>query len=142
MQNFLFRIPCGVRLGALDKSYLEEVCSNWPLYTSDYRPVVEQMLEQNPSVGVFVRAKDGTEELASMVLQSEYGGVGLLQTLPQYRERGYAALGLTYLTEIMGRLGYKTHGHTKIGNARSQKLFKRTGYKIADGTNWITLKPE
>ncbi|XP_065340975.1 uncharacterized protein LOC135940134 [Cloeon dipterum] len=133
-------IPYDVRIGSLDLRHLDYVCENWPLYTPDYRPVVAAMLELNPSVGIFVRNDDGEEELASMVLQSEYGGLGLLQTIPKYRERGYAALAVAYLTEIMGRLGYRTHGHTKMGNLRAQHLFERSGFKIADQTNWITLK--
>ncbi|XP_059477283.1 uncharacterized protein LOC132197768 [Neocloeon triangulifer] len=132
-------IPYGVRIGPLDVSHLDYVCDNWPLYTSDLRPVVSAMLELNPSVGVFVRNDDGEEELASMVLQSEYGGLGLLQTVPKHREQGYAALAVAYLTEVMGRLGFRTHGHTKLGNLRAQHLFQRAGFKIADQTNWITL---
>jgi len=138
--SFFLSVPYGVRIGQLDKSHVDYVCDNWPLYTADYRPVVEKMIELNPSVGVFVRTEGGGEELASMVLQSEYGGLGLLQTLPKYRERGYAALVLAYLSEVMRQLGYTTHGHTKVGNMRAQKLFRRIGFKFADRTNWITLE--
>jgi len=97
------------------------------------------MIELNPSVGVFIRNEDGQEELASMVLQSEYGGVSLLQTVPEFRRRGFASIALAHLTKIMGENGIMPHGHILAWNQESAALFRKMGYKTHGVISWVVL---
>jgi len=109
---------------------LDVVCENWRHYDPEFRPVVQKMIELNPSVGVFVRNEDGEEELASMVLQSEYGGVGLLQTVPKFLRKGFASIALAHMTRILGQKGIMPQGYILLGNQGSSLLFQKQGYKV------------
>ncbi|CAB3365083.1 Hypothetical predicted protein [Cloeon dipterum] len=55
-------------------------------------PVEEHLLinniKLNSTIGIFVNNERGEEELASMVMKREYGVVGLLQILAEYRRKG------------------------------------------------------
>jgi ribosomal protein S18 acetylase RimI-like enzyme len=136
-----FRYPENVRLGPLDLSHLDAVCKNWPHYSPDFRPVVASMITLNPSCGVFVRSQDGSEQLAAMVLQSEYGGLGLLQTVPEFRRRGYALLAVRQHTRTLGRAGVNVHCHVIVNNFGSLGVFKKSGLKIVALSNWIFIEP-
>jgi FR47-like protein len=129
-----------MRVGPLDVSHLDIVCDNWRHYDPEYRPVVQKMIELNPSFGVFVRNERGEEELASMVVQSEYGGVGLLQTVPEHRRKGYASIALAYQTRAIAKTGIMPHGHILLWNEGSSLLFKKHGYKVLDVSTWVIMK--
>ncbi|XP_065340262.1 uncharacterized protein LOC135939682 isoform X3 [Cloeon dipterum] len=45
------KIPENIRVGPLDGSHLDVFCDNWPHYDPEFRPVIEKMLQCNPSVG-------------------------------------------------------------------------------------------
>ncbi|XP_059476282.1 uncharacterized protein LOC132197188 [Neocloeon triangulifer] len=130
-------LPENVRVGSLDGSFLDVFCSHWRHYDPEYRPVVQKMLELNLSVGVFVKNERGEEELASMVLQSEYGGVGLLQTVPEFRRKGYAEIALAHLTKQLGLKGFMPFTNVLKWNEAANKLFKKFGYKLVDRGSWI-----
>jgi predicted GNAT family acetyltransferase len=124
-------------------SYLGIVCDNWRHYDPEYRPVVRKMLELNPSTGVFVRNERGEEVLASMVLQSEHGGVGLLQTVPEHQRKGYASIALAFQTRAIGKKGIMPHAHILLWNEGSNLLFQKHGYKVYGVTTWAILnKPD
>ncbi|CAB3364283.1 Hypothetical predicted protein [Cloeon dipterum] len=104
------RLLPNVRVRQLDESFLDVVCDNWPHYDFQYRPVVLKMLQLNHSVGVFVKTGNDEEQLASMVLQGEYGGLGLLQTLTEHQRKGYAEIATASLTKTLGMEGIMPHG--------------------------------
>jgi predicted GNAT family acetyltransferase len=139
LESLLFRLPENIRVGPLSKEHLDIVCENWRHYDPEYRPVVGKMIELNPSFGVFLKNEDGTEELASMVLQSEYGGVGLLQTVPKFRRKGYADIAQAYQTRALGQMGVIPHGHILLWNEGSNLLFKKHGYKVYGVSTWVIL---
>lgn len=129
-----------MRLGSLDLSHLDTVCKYWPHYSPDYRPVVASMITLNPSCGVFVRSEDGSEQLAAMILQSDYGGLGILQTVPEFRRRGFALLALRQQTKTLGLAGVNVHCHVIVNNFGSLELFKRSGLKIVEISNWVCVE--
>ena len=100
---------------------------------------MQKMLELNPSTGVFVRNERGEEVLASMVLQAEYGGVGLLQTLPKHRRKGYASIALAYQTRTLGRNGILPHTHVLHWNTATSVLLQKLGYKVHGGSHWVMV---
>jgi len=139
LKFFVVRIPENIRVGPLNLSHLDVVCENWRLYDPEFRPVVQKMIELNPSVGVFVQNEEGQEELASMVLQSEYGGVGLLQTVPKFLRKGFASIALAHMTKILGQKGIMPHGHILLWNKGSSVLFEKHGYKVHGVSTWVIL---
>ncbi|CAB3376460.1 Hypothetical predicted protein [Cloeon dipterum] len=133
-------IPPNVRVGPLDKCHVGIVCKYWPHYSPDYLNVVEKMIELNPSCGVFVKNEDGSEELAAMILQSEYGGLGILQTVPEHRRKGYALIALRHQTRTLGKAGINVHCHVIVKNFNSIELFKKSGLKPVEISNWVCVK--
>ncbi|CAB3364284.1 Hypothetical predicted protein [Cloeon dipterum] len=130
-------LPENVRVGPLDVSHLQIVCDLWQHFDPEYQPVAMKMLELNPSVGVFVKNDKGDEDLASMVLMTEYGGVGLLQTAPEHRRKGYAEIALAHLTRRLGQMGYMPSSNVTQYNEASHSLFKKMGYKVVDAAFWV-----
>jgi len=128
-----------VRVGPLDKSHLDAICDNWTYYHPRFRPVILHMLEFNQTVGVFARNEEGQEELASMVLQSEYGGIGLLQTLPKFQRRGFASVALAHLTKNLGLNGVNPFSLHVLQNQTSSLLFEKLGYKKCGIYSWVKL---
>ncbi|XP_059475506.1 uncharacterized protein LOC132196703 isoform X2 [Neocloeon triangulifer] len=120
-----------IRVGPLNEHYLDIVCNNWPHYDFQYRPVILKMLQLNHSTGVFVRNAEGEEILASMVLQTEYGGVGILQTLPNYQRKGYAEIATLSLTKILGRQQkIMVHAYVLFQNDKAERLFEKCGFDV------------
>ncbi|XP_065340257.1 uncharacterized protein LOC135939682 isoform X1 [Cloeon dipterum] len=119
-----------VRVRRLDESFLDVVCDNWPHYDFQYRPVVLKMLQLNHSVGVFVKTANDEEQLASMVLQGEYGGLGLLQTLTEHQRKGFAEIATASLTKTLGMEGIMPHGYILSENKIGKQLFEKIGFEV------------
>ncbi|XP_065349622.1 uncharacterized protein LOC135945708 [Cloeon dipterum] len=135
-------LPENVRVGPLEEQHLQILCDNWRHYDPDYKPVNLHLIKHNATVGVFEKNEQGEEILASMVLHCEYGAVGLLQTLPEYRRKGYAAIALAHISRIMGQNGYMPYGTVLTFNEMSSQLFKKFGFKQLEGvTTFICITP-
>ncbi|XP_059472156.1 uncharacterized protein LOC132194716 [Neocloeon triangulifer] len=133
-------LPANVRVAPLDQSHLQIVCDNWRHYDYQYRPVVAKEIELNPTIGVFVKNEQGEEELASMVLQSEYGAAGLLQTVPKFKRMGYATIAMAHITRALGQKGFMPYGTVLTWNEGSSKLLQKLGFKILGISTWVYLK--
>lgn len=132
-------IPPNVKLKPLESNNLDDVCNNWPRYDKRLRKVVENDINLNYTCGVYVTEENGQEVLAAMALHTDYGGIGLLQTVPKYRRLGYASLALAKLTRIMGEAGISPHFHVLSENIGALKMLEKTPYEIKCKTHWILL---
>jgi predicted GNAT family acetyltransferase len=96
------------------------------------------MIECNASFGIFLNDPEKGETLAAMVLQAEYGGLGLLSTVPEHRRKGLAALALTHLIQELGRIGITPFSLNATQNQASSALFAKFGFKQSAGLyQWI-----
>ncbi|CAB3379241.1 Hypothetical predicted protein [Cloeon dipterum] len=124
-------LPKNVRVGPLDERHLQTVCDNWSHYDLEYRPVVANDIKFGPAVGVFVKndiATGGEEELASMVMRTEYGGIGVLQTVPAHRMKGYAKIAFAHIIKQLGQKGFMPFGTALTWNESSLRLFDKFGF--------------
>ncbi|XP_059476363.1 uncharacterized protein LOC132197234 [Neocloeon triangulifer] len=135
-------LPEKVRVGSLDNSHLDIVCENWRHYHPDYRPVVQKMIQLNATVGVFVTNEQNEEELASMVLHTDYGGFGILQTVPKFRRKGFASIALAHIVRALGLKGFMPFGTVLAWNEDSVNLLKKFGFKVLEASTWLELEKE
>ncbi|CAB3379167.1 Hypothetical predicted protein [Cloeon dipterum] len=136
------RVPDKVRVGSVDLSHFQTVFDYWSMRDDlEFKPIVKKMITENPSVGIFVTKGDGcSEELASMVLQAEYGAVGLLQTLPSFERRGYASVALAHQTRNLAHAGVTPYAAVLLQNEASIRLFRLAGYEELGVSTWVVFK--
>jgi predicted GNAT family acetyltransferase len=132
------RVPAGVRVGNLDLSHLDTVCENWPHYSANHYNNFMKIIKYNITTGVFVTEGE-TEVLAAMALQTDYGGIGALQTVPKFRRLGYASIALAYQTRKMGKENISPHLHVISSNTKALELFKKTSFKTIFRSNWMVI---
>jgi len=118
---------------------LDTLCDNsWIYYQPQFRVEAAKMIQSNMSVGVFLNHPEkGEETLAAMVLQTEYGGIGLLTTLPEHRRKGLAALAMSHLIQDLVRKGITPFGLNAAKNQASSSLFAKLGFKKVGLYQWI-----
>lgn len=111
------------------------VCDRWIHYSLEKRPLVSVMLHHNSSVGVEV---SGT--LAVTLLESHYGGLGLLHTEPQYRGKGLATLAVVTLTRSLGQQGYYPIMLVTEGSNEALHIARKLGYKELGKASFVYVK--
>ncbi|XP_059476653.1 uncharacterized protein LOC132197396 [Neocloeon triangulifer] len=133
-------VPDNVRVASLDASLLDAICEIWPSYDPDYRPVVLNNIKLNGSFGVFVKSEE-KEKLASMAMHAEYGGIGVLQTVTEFRRRGFAEIVLVNNAKSFARKGLMPYGNVLVGNDASISLFKKCGFRFLTETATVFVNP-
>jgi len=131
-----------VRIASLNvREHLDTVWDNWPHFHPDFKPVVRTMVRRNPSFGIFVATpgEEPGEQLASMIVQSDTVGLGILQTLSAHRRKGFAHTLLAHVTRLMGAAGVGPQGHVIATNYASIEMFKKLGYKIIGQSRWVSI---
>ena len=117
-------------MGPLQECHVETLCRLWPHFAECYRPMMHTIVAHNASAGVFVEG-----QLVSMALEGEHGGVGVVQTDPQYRGKGYAGLAIAFLLRQMGTRGINVFTTVRDDNHPSLRMMDKAGF--GDSTNVI-----
>ncbi|XP_059477282.1 uncharacterized protein LOC132197767 [Neocloeon triangulifer] len=136
------QVPSDVRIASLDANlHLEHVWQNWPphVFHPAFKPVLKMTIKCSPSFGIFVPSSEGPDELASVVVQSDTVGLGILRTADKHRRKGFAKILLVHATKMMGECGTGPLAYISAENSTSIKMFKKIGYEIIGQTRWISI---
>ncbi|XP_065341575.1 uncharacterized protein LOC135940569 isoform X2 [Cloeon dipterum] len=140
MDYQLPQLPENVRVGPLGEQHLQILCENWPIFDEEYTPYVLNTIKLNLTVGVFVKNSRGEEELASMVMHRESGEVGLLQTVPEHRRKGYAEIALAHIIKLIGQKGLVPFATVIVENKASRGLFEKMNFGVQGMSADIDVK--
>lgn len=113
----------------MDKSHASLVDKHWKYRLEGSEEYLEVFIEMNSSFGVFLKS-DNT--LVCWVLLNHLGLISNLQTLPEYERKGYGTLVTKALCKEIARSGCNPVTCTMKGNAQSEKLFGKLGFKKYD----------
>lgn len=131
----------GVHVARLEPRHLEDIWRLRPLFPDYYKPVIAACLEHNLCLGAFVTREDGSEILASIALQSEYGGLGMGQTHPDYLRRGLSSvLGFQLITGIYAT-GIEPFAWTAINNNMTANFMNKIGVPNVDKCMRLEISP-
>jgi hypothetical protein len=142
MMIYDFSDDTGIRIARLEPRHLEEIWSLRPLFPDYYKPVILACLEHNLSMGVFVLREDSTELLASIALQSEYGGLGMGQTHQDYLRRGFSGLiGFHLICDIF-KTGVRPFAWTSVTNDKVANFMLKIGIPNVDKCMRLEISPD
>lgn len=88
----------------------------------------------NDCYGVFLQSNG---DLVCWVLKNHLGQLGILQTLPEYKRRGYATLIIKVMSKDIAEDGHDPLGTVLVGNIASEGMFEKLGFHRMDKCSYI-----
>lgn len=136
-------MPDGFELKLLQESDVPFIHDLWPREEVKKNPekstnFLSAMVRLNRGIGLF--SKNGNK-LVSWALHSEWGGLGNVQTLDEYKRRGFAKIVVNALSKILAEEGLDTILFVVVGNESSEKLFISLNWKRVNSEMYIVMKP-
>lgn len=120
---------------------VENVNTIYDLYPANEIECVElfkKLVNILPGVGIF---RKDTDELAAWMVHSYYGAMFSMQTLPEFRRKGYGIYLAKALTKLVMDRGYHPFVVIRPENDASRNLYKKLGFEKAFETMRATLSP-
>ena len=96
--------------------------------------VLTKSLEVGESVGAYKKMENGQQQLVSWAMQYPQGTIGHVYTLEEYRERGLAHAVVHELCKRLKAKGETPLANVEEGNATSNALFQKLGFKLNQGS--------
>ncbi|XP_046385263.1 uncharacterized protein LOC124155472 [Ischnura elegans] len=126
------------QLRQLEPEHAAAIHSLYPANDMESVEVFERLIRALPAFGVF--SSDG--ELAAWMVQSYYGAMFSMQTLPAFRRRGYGLLLARRLTSAVLARGYIPFVVIRPENSASQSLYAKLGFRRRYETVRAILRPK
>ncbi|XP_071448140.1 uncharacterized protein [Hetaerina americana] len=126
------------QLRQLEPEHAIAIHSLYPANDMESVEVFERLIRALPAFGVF--SSDG--ELAAWMVQSYYGAMFSMQTLPAFRRRGYGLLLARRLTSAVLARGYIPFVVIRPENSASQSLYAKLGFRRRYETVRAILRPK
>ena len=117
--------PNGYQLGSLRKKDVPFISKLWE-YSRDETTVkrLNSLIENSITAGWYKE-----DDLVSWVFVMEYGGMGLLNTLPAHRNKGLAKSLIYHVSQKLLADGRIPYCFIVKDNEVSQKLFSKMGFQ-------------
>jgi len=135
------KVPEECYLRELNPSDLPMVHSSWLLADKEEPEKSLKFLETavtlNKSMGLFLKEGD---VLVSTVLQTDWLGLGSVQTLEAYKRRGYAKIVVNALAKKLGQEGISPVLAVVCGNIPSENMFQSLNWKRTVPATWVVTK--
>lgn len=130
-----YEVPNDLILRELDPSYSTLLNERWVHRYPNSEKYIELLIRLNGGLGLFNKDDD---EIVGWVVKNEFAGVGHLQTMPKYRQKGYGMILAKAMTKkIALDDGGTVHAFIVDKNTNSRLLFGKLGYEILAGSNWV-----
>lgn len=112
-------------MSSVKESHAALINSTWKFGMGELtEPLVRSMIRNFPSCCVL----DSDGQPVSWVLTYASCAMGVLYTLPAYRQKGYAKALVTVLAKKLHSKGYPTYGIVEQENQTSYTLFSSLGF--------------
>lgn len=139
-----FRLPPEVELRQLQKEDARVIHDLYPARDMECLEAFEKCIDILPAFGVFAIGDDveGAEKRpAAWMVQSYYGAMFSMQTLPEFRRKGYGIFLAKRLTAAVKKRGYAAFVVIRPENAASQSLYLKLGFEKLYQTVRAVLNP-
>jgi GNAT superfamily N-acetyltransferase len=154
------RLAPEVELRQLRREHARAIHDLYPANDMEAIEAFEKCIEALPAYGIFVKSTASTNEIqkkienedhlddddeniipAAWMVQSYYGAMFSMQTLPEFRRKGYGILLASRLTAAVRQRGYIPFVVIRPENSASQSLYLKLGFKKIYSTIRAVLKP-
>lgn len=122
-----FSCPQDVRIEELIPELAEVINSHWPevhRFPGSVNFLV-QLIKNNGGLGIFSK---NTNELRAWITINDFGALSTLQTLDQYKKKGYASLLTKQISKNRAVSGSDTIAFILHSNFASISLFEKLGF--------------
>jgi len=140
----LHRLPPEVELRQLCKEDARVIHDLYPARDMECLEAFEKCIEILPAFGIFTtgdNAESAEKRPAAWMVQSYYGAMFSMQTLPEFRRKGYGIFLAKRLTADVKKRGYVPFVVIRPENAASQSLYLKLGFEKLYQTVRAVLKP-
>lgn len=125
-----------IEIKTLDETYAEYVYNNYSSKNAVDVEYIKDRIKTNTMLGAFIDKK-----LVGFIGTHEEGSIGILEVLPQYRNRGIGVILQKYATNLALSQERIPYGQVKINNENSMKLQKKLGFEISkDTVSWLVME--
>uniref|UniRef100_A0A671YPE9 Glycine N-acyltransferase-like protein n=1 Tax=Sparus aurata TaxID=8175 RepID=A0A671YPE9_SPAAU len=125
IDSSLFCISSGISLSSLDESHIGVVNQTWKFAESDGSVrMIRNMLASYPSCCVL----DADAKPVAWILTYMSCAMGMLYTLPEHRQKGYAKILISAMAKRLHAQGSPVYCFIEEENVVSYKLFKNMGF--------------
>ncbi|KAI4469223.1 hypothetical protein MML48_2g00003613 [Holotrichia oblita] len=132
--EFQFKYPNDIYVKQLSKSDVSVINNNWPHKYEGSENYLSRFIEMNTCYGIFLKSDD---KLVCWVLKNHLGQLGILQTLPEYKRKGYASLITKVMSKDIAKDGHNPLGTVLISNNASESMFEKLGFHYIDKCTYI-----
>ncbi|KAG7334397.1 hypothetical protein KOW79_002804 [Hemibagrus wyckioides] len=114
-----------LRVSSLNESHVALVNSTWKFGCGDFSDrYVREMIMNYPSCCVL----DSEGQPVSWILTYASGAMGMLYTMPEYRQKGYAKALVVTLAKKLHSEGYPVFCFIELNNQASYRVFSSLGF--------------
>lgn len=131
-----FRCPDDVYISKLNTSHASIINDLWPHKYNGSEKYIETFIAINGGYGIFL---ENNHQLVSWILINHLGILGALQTVQNYKRRGYGAIMIKMLSKHMAEEGYTPMALILNSNQTSGALFRLLGFKVFDEYTYIEV---
>ncbi|KAL1502275.1 hypothetical protein ABEB36_007441 [Hypothenemus hampei] len=110
----------------LNKQDISIIDNAWPHRSPTSINKHWQWIQLGTSFGVYLKSND---KLVSWVTSSCLGQMSALQTLEQYKRKGYGSLVVKHMAKYLATQGFDSCISIIAGNVESEGLYKKLGFK-------------
>ncbi|KAF2894192.1 hypothetical protein ILUMI_11982 [Ignelater luminosus] len=135
-RNLQINCPPEVYIDTLDSSHAELINFHWPHKYKDSENYIATLIEMNGGYGVFLKSNGA---LVTWIVRNLLG-LGILQTLDEYKRRGYGSLITKVLSKEIGKEGLDPMGSVLKSNISSQRMFQNIGFEILGSVTFTENK--
>ncbi|XP_059471392.1 uncharacterized protein LOC132194247 [Neocloeon triangulifer] len=137
-------LPPEVELRQLRRVDAKTIHDLYPARDMECLEAFEKCIATLPAYGIFAKEDEDDGEkktLAAWMVQSYYGAMFSMQTLPEFRRKGYGIFLAKRLTADVRKRGYVPFVVIRPENAASQSLYLKLGFEKLYQTVRAVLKP-
>lgn len=121
-------------IGKLTEKDVNTINDAWPHKYPGSDHYLKIIITMNGGLGIFSK-KDGS--LCCWILKNHLLGLGILQTVDEHKNKGYAKLVTKALTKNMASENIDVHACILRNNTISQNMFKNLGFVNVDGVMFV-----
>lgn len=136
---FYFRCPDEVYLSNIRKEDIPFIDSRWPHRYPGSVDFLTHTITMNGGLGLYLKESN---QIVAWILRNQHNGIGVLQTIEEFRRRGFAGLLIKAMSKKMAKeCGIDVHTCIVRENHASLKLFKTLGFQHIGNIRFVKMKP-
>ncbi|XP_022902576.2 uncharacterized protein [Onthophagus taurus] len=128
--------PDDVYIDKLNLSHVDLICSLWPNNFPGAKEYLSTYIEMNTGYGVFLKENG---QLVSWIMQNFWGTLIVLETIPEFKRKGYGSLIVKKICVEIAKDGINPLCTIYSKNYPSQNLFTKLGFECIGDCTFLLM---